>query len=231
VTPGRLALVLAAAFGLVAGLLAAGLFDPIDSYAVHHLMPGLGTDRDKPSLVDSLVPFLHQGHPSGITRVADVITLPASAVPSLLLLGGGCLLLWRRGARSEALLWASAWVVGDAIELLCKSVVQRPALYVHTPGQRYPNHVFPFDGSYPSGHTLRAFLVAAVATRLWHRGWPFFLVWAAAIVVALEVAGQHAPTDLLGGLLLAAFLIACVRTLEPLLDERLARRPARRRAP
>jgi membrane-associated phospholipid phosphatase len=211
----RSVLALGAAFGLVAGLVAAGAFDAVDSFAVHHLMPGLGTNRETPSLLESAIPFFHQDRTTTVERVANVLTLPASPLPSLLLLGAGCLLLWRRGARSEALLWAAAWVAGNAIELLCKTVVERPALFVHQPGRRYPDHVFPFDSSYPSGHTLRALLLAAVAVRLWRRWWPLFLAWAVTVVVALEVAGEHAPSDLLGGVLLAAFLAACVRVLEP----------------
>jgi membrane-associated phospholipid phosphatase len=207
----RLELALAAAYALGAVLVAVGAFDGIDGFAVAHLMPGVGGDRSKPSFVESLVPFLHQArlHQPAVARVAHAVTSPASVVPSLLLLAGACVALRRRGAGAEAAVWIAAWIAVGATELLCKSVLRRPALYAVSGGERV--HLDAFDMSYPSGHTLRALLLAAIVARLWPRLWPLSVAGALAVIAALELGGAHVPSDLLGGVVLAALAVASVR--------------------
>jgi membrane-associated phospholipid phosphatase len=64
-------------------------------------------------------------------------------------------------------------------------------------------HLVAFDSSWPSGHALRCALVAAALATVWPRLRIPLLIWLAAVVVLLELAGFHTPTDLVGGLLLA----------------------------
>jgi membrane-associated phospholipid phosphatase len=64
-------------------------------------------------------------------------------------------------------------------------------------------HLVAFDSSWPSGHALRCALVAAALATAWPRLRIPLLIWLAAVVVLLELAGFHTPTDLVGGLLLA----------------------------
>jgi membrane-associated phospholipid phosphatase len=97
------------------------------------------------------------------------------------------------------------WVAANAIELIGKLVVTRPS--VGQPG---------FSDSFPSGHTVRAFVTAAVLAWTWRRaGTPAF-VWAAGVACALVAIGDHVPTDVIGGALLAAFLVALTASRTPI---------------
>jgi membrane-associated phospholipid phosphatase len=84
-------------------------------------------------------------------------------------------------------------------------VLARPLLH------RHGLPLAAFESSFPSGHTLRAVLLAATAgavrpgARLW------LAAWAAAVLVLLEVDGVHVPTDIAGGLLLAGLVVALAR--------------------
>ncbi|HZC30218.1 MAG TPA: hypothetical protein VE261_01790, partial [Gaiellaceae bacterium] len=86
------------------------------------------------------------------------------------------------------------WAIGNVVEELCKLTLTRPALY------HGGIHLVAFDHSYPSGHTIRAVVLAAA--------WPPARPWAVAAIAMLEIGGFHVPTDIAGGLLLAAALLA-----------------------
>lgn len=206
----RIAVACAAAFGVLAILVAhGGVVHRIDAYAVHHLMPGLQPSTRAPTMAGSIVPLRHASVGNGPSRVrfaANVWTFPASAGVSALLFAVGCLLLLRRGRRTAAVVWATLWVAGNAIEVLCKTVIERPPLYGFVHG--VPVHLAGFDNSYPSGHTLRSILLAALVIALWARLRPAALVWAAVALPLLLVAGFHTPSDIVGGALLAGFLLA-----------------------
>ena len=62
--------------------------------------------------------------------------------------------------RNAALAWAVAWVVANAVEVLGKGVLRRPTLHVTDGASRGDLHGF--DGSFPSGHAMRAVLLAAL---------------------------------------------------------------------
>jgi membrane-associated phospholipid phosphatase len=180
---------LVSAFVVLAILVATGVFTGIDQWSVDHLMPGATFSNQEGGLADALIPLwgTHWGNAWSIA--ANVVTLPASFLIAV------ALTAWR----SRAL--AVAVVAGTALEALFKEVLSRPALY---DGAR---HISGFDTSFPSGHTLRTVLVAAVIAR------PFGAAWAVASVVLLQLAGWHTPTDIAGGLLLGALGLLGARRL------------------
>lgn len=197
-TPARIATACAAAFAALAGLVAAGELRGIDEWAVEHAMPGARFTGGKQSLPDALIPLRHVRWHGAAHIAAELVTLPASFVPATILLALCCM---RIGGRPAAAL-GLVYLLGNAIEALTKSTLTRPALHHGT------LHLAALDSSYPSGHTIRAVLLA-VGVALARR--PLRLpaaAWAACAAVMLEVGGFHVPSDVVGGLLLAAFLLA-----------------------
>jgi membrane-associated phospholipid phosphatase len=167
-------------FAALAIAVAAGAFTGLDQWGVDHLMPGGSFTGGKTSLLDSLIPLAGTHWDSAWSVLVSVVTVPASFFVSL------AIVAWR----SRVL--AALLVAAVAVETLCKETLTRPELH-H--GAR---HVVAFDDSFPSGHTLRAVLVAgAIAS-------PWATAWAVAAIVLLQLAGWHTPTDVAGGLLLGA---------------------------
>jgi membrane-associated phospholipid phosphatase len=199
------ALALAAAYAVLAVLVASGALNGLDQWSVDHLMPGLGQGGSKPSLVEAAVPLLRASWSTALDVVANVVTLPAQALVASALAAVCCLAVWRRGRRRSALAWGVAWVAGNAVEVLCKSTLSRPLLHAHG------HALVAFESSFPSGHTLRSVLLAGVVATVWPFARRWVAAWAAASLVLLELAGFHVPSDIAGGLLLALLLISIVR--------------------
>lgn len=201
----RVAAALAAAYAALAVLVAAGTLTGIDQWAVDHLMPGRPGIQHESTLTEAVVPLLHASWSPALDVVGNVVTLPAQVVIASVLAAGCCLLLWRRDRRRAAIAWSIAWIAGNLVEVLTKSTLDRPLL--HAGGVALTG----LRSSYPSGHTLRALLLAAIVTAVWPaaRRWAF--LWAAATLVLLELDGFHVPSDIAGGLLLAALLILLAR--------------------
>jgi membrane-associated phospholipid phosphatase len=187
-------------------LVATGAVNGLDQWSVDHLMPGLAGGSSAPTLADAVVPLLGAAWDGGLDVVANVVTLPAQALVASALLGICCVALWRRGLHRAALLWGLAWVVGNAVEVLCKSTLERPLLYAHG------DALVGFQSSYPSGHTLRSLLLAAAVAAVWPAARRWVAAWAAASLVLLEIDGFHVPSDILGGLLLALLLLPAARS-------------------
>ena len=134
--------------------------------------------------------------------MTEIVTLPGQAVFSLLLVLVAARQLWRRGRVEAAVCLTAAWFVAVAVELVFRHTLTRPPLY------RDGVHLVGFDSSWPSGHALRCALVAAALAAAWPRLRVPLGIWLAAVVVLLELAGLHTPTDLVGGLLLATAAVA-----------------------
>lgn len=198
----------AAAFAALAGLVAAGTASGLDQWADDHVMPLAGTPGPPPSLGESVVPLLHAAwHPAGVA-IADVITLPGQVAIAFLLVLVAAWRLAARGRGEAALAWIVVFVVAVAAEVLCRHTLTRPPLH------RGGLHVVAFDSSWPSGHALRSALVAAALAVAWPRLRVVLCAWLAAVAVLLVLAGFHTPTDVLGGLLLAALAAAGASALE-----------------
>jgi hypothetical protein len=188
------ALVAAAVYAALAGLVAAGSLNGIDRWAIAHTMPGAHGGAHRPSLAEALVPFLHAHFANAYDVAADVVTAPASLLVSLLLLAA----LRRRA-------FVAAWLAGNVVEEVCKLTLTRPALY------RHGVHLVAFDSSYPSGHTLRTVIVAAAIWAAWPRLRPLAVAWAVASIALLELDGWHVPSDIAGALLLSVVVLGLLR--------------------
>jgi membrane-associated phospholipid phosphatase len=173
-------------------------------------MPFAGRSSRPPTLLESVVPLLHaRFHPLG-AAIAQVVTLPAQVVISFLLV---VVAAWRLRIAT----WIVVWTAAVAVELVFRHALTRPALY------RDGVHLVAFDSSWPSGHALRCAIIAAALAAAWPRLRIPLLMWLAAVVMLLELAGFHTPTDIAGGLLLAATVVALEKS------GLLGRRPARAR--
>jgi membrane-associated phospholipid phosphatase len=180
----------AAAFAALAGLVASGAARELDQWACDHLMPLAGKPGPPPTLLESVVPLLHASwHPVGVL-VAQIVSLPGQVVVSFLLVAVAA---WRLRAPA----WIAAWLAATGVELICRHALTRPMLY------RGGVHVASFDSSWPSGHALRCAILAALLAGAWPRLRWAIGAWLLAVVVLLELAGAHTPTDIAGGLLLA----------------------------
>jgi membrane-associated phospholipid phosphatase len=161
-------------------------------------MPFAGAPSGPPTTLESIVPLLHAPfHPAG-AGVAEIVTLPGQVVLSFLLVCAAARRLWRSGRVEAAVCWTAAWLAAVAVEVVFRHTLTREPLY------RHGVHLVGFDASWPSGHALRCALVAGAVTTAWPRLRIPLAIWLVAVVVLLELAGFHTPTDLAGGLLLAA---------------------------
>jgi membrane-associated phospholipid phosphatase len=152
-------------------------------------MPGASFRHQPSSLADGLVPLLHSRWSSPYAIAANVVTLPAAFLVAFAIVF----------ACSRSL--AVALLAAVAVEVICKELLMRPALYDGA------YHIRAYDSSFPSGHALRTVIVAAAVAWRFPRARLAAAVWAVASVVLLLLAGWHTPTDLVGGVLVAG--LAC----------------------
>ncbi len=198
----------AAAFAVLAGLVASGATTGLDQWAVEHAMPLAGVASSAPTTLEGIVPLFHAPfHPLAV-GVTEIVILPGQAVFSLLLVLVAARQLWRRGRVETAVCLTAAWFVAVAVELVFRHTLTREPLY------RDGVHLVGFDSSWPSGHALRCALVAAALAAAWPCLRVPLGIWLVAVVVLLELAGLHTPTDVAGGLLLATAAVAGAVALE-----------------
>lgn len=192
----------------VASLVASGALTGLDQWAAEHAMPLAGRPSAPPTSLESIVPLLHAPfHPVGVA-IAEIVTLPGQVVISLVLVLAAARRLRTRGRVEAAVCWTAAWFVAVAVELVFRHTLTRPPLY------RHGVHLVGFDSSWPSGHALRCALVAGAVAAAWPRLRVPLAIWLLAVVVLLELAGFHTPTDVVGGLLLATAAAAVAVALE-----------------
>ena len=181
----------AAAFAALAGLVASGALTSLDQWAVDHAMPFAAGSSGPPTLLESVVPLLHaQFHPLG-AGIAQIVTLPGQVVISLLLVV------------------AAAWKLAEGH--LDRGVGGRGGRRARLSATRLPGRRSTGTESISSRSTRRG----PAATRFAARSSPprsrppgrasasCSALWLVAVVVLLELAGFHTPTDIAGGLLLA----------------------------
>jgi membrane-associated phospholipid phosphatase len=196
---------LAAAGGLLAALVATlsatGVLRTFDQHAVDHWMPWLQA-RHHPLVTLGGLTFPTLDPPAGHTAL-ELWVYPAAVLPSLLIV----LAAATRLARRDALVWCALWCAGNGFEVAGKLALHRPRLYKHG------RHVSIFDASLPSGHTIRAFILAGAVATAWRSG-RLALVWAATTPFTLVVSGWHTPSDVAAGVFVALMLAAWAPTLD-----------------
>ena len=205
-------------------LVAAGALTWLDQWAVDHLMPGL--DRGAGSrgggiigsvgISEALLPgFKAPRHGNeAVAAVTYAIVVLASVLPSVLMVGGSLAVLVRRGQRALPATLGVAFVVANLAEVVSKLSLVRPGLHTVGPAGALPR-ILPFDQSYPSGHALRAALLAACLCAVWRRARGPLVAWALAVPVMLVAGGWHTPTDVIGGTLLAVAFTAAAVVIAP----------------
>jgi membrane-associated phospholipid phosphatase len=197
----------AAALAVFTVLVVTGALTGIDDWGIDHVMPALD-------------PYSHGGlvHLEGLWRpfpldavwwdkLLDVYLYPASFLVSALVVAALCTRLARRGAVVPAIVWVGAWLAANAAELVGKLGLERPE--VHWSNGARPVHVVPFDQSYPSGHSARAVVLAALVAYVFPRARYAAAAWVVLVPAGLVVAGDHTVSDVVGGTLLG-LLIALV---------------------
>jgi membrane-associated phospholipid phosphatase len=177
-------LLLAGAYAALAALFAVGAFRRFDQWAVDELMPGSEFRHVELGLADSIVPLRHVRWDNGWAIAVNLVTLPAALVVSVVLAA----LLSRR--------LAVVLLAAVAVEVICKTVIDGPALFHNG------SHIAAFDSSFPSGHALRTVILAGAVAVAVPRLRAAAIAWAVASIVLLELAGWHTPTDLAGGVVL-----------------------------
>lgn len=198
----RIALLFAAAFAGVCAAVSLGGFTRLDQWSLDHVMPWLSPVSHPSTIASIMLPF--DSRTRGVEIPLRLWTYPASVPVSALVLGLCVTLLWRRGARVAAAAWATAWVASNAAEVGGKHYIHRSALHVLWHGRSA--HVVGFDDSFPSGHTLRALLLAVLLVLVWPHARTAAVAWVAVTFALLVVTNAHTPSDVLGGVLLAGAL-------------------------
>jgi membrane-associated phospholipid phosphatase len=221
--PARLKLVpvagagLAAAFAVLAALHVDGRLAALDRYAVEHWMPGLDASPDSrtwPAITGLFRPFSLDA--PAWEKAVGLVTYPASVLISLLAFALACRALVRRGRHVAALVWGCSWFVANAVEVLLKWSLSRPPLYGAGEDGRI-HHLRGFDHAFPSGHTLRALMVAGLLVYVWGRVASPAVVWALLVPPLLVVAGDHVPADVIAGLVFGLLVVLVTAALATVL--------------
>ncbi len=185
----RRALLYAAAFAVLAVLVQATDFDRLNSFAVRHLQPIAGG----------------KGHPS-LRSLAETLITPADtsiATVVIVLVAG---ILFVHGRRREAVAWPLALVGAVAVEIVCKLLISQ-----HRSGL-WAGYGFTFDSSFPSGHMLRAILMAGAMMAVWPMLRRALELWCIVVAICLLATGWHLPTDIAGGVLAGMSLLCWARS-------------------
>jgi len=196
----------AAALAVFTTLVLTGAMNGIDEWAADHVMPALDPTSGRQGVVQPnglWRPF--PWHVVWWQKLLDAYSYPASVLVSGAIVAAAVAVLVRRGQGRSAVVWAGAWCAANAAELLGKYELTRPAVYWSNSVERI--HLLPFDNSFPSGHTARSVVLAAILAYAWPRARRAAAAWLVLIPVALVVAGAHTISDVVGGMLVGLLLV------------------------
>ena len=167
-----------AAFVVLGLLVQATDFDRLNSFAINHLEP------------------IAPGHGYQLlSGLAEAVVSPGAPLMSAVIIAGAAGLLWARGRRREAVAWALTYPAAIVVEIVCKLLIQQ-----HRSGV-WQGFGLTFDSSFPSGHMLRAILIAGILSALWPGLRVWLAVWCGAVGVSMLLTGFHLPTDIAGGIM------------------------------
>ena len=169
-----LAVLVGAAFLALAGLVWAGALSGLDNHAIHHWMPW-AQPPGRHELVHLRAVFLPETRSTLGGTLVGLWTYPASPFISLVVV----LLCARFLERRAAVAVVALWVVANAIELTGKLTITRPSIDVAN-----------LRDSFPSGHTVRALVLAAVLAWTWRRAGAPALAWGADGAARARRAGR-----------------------------------------
>jgi len=193
-------------------LVLTGAMTGIDEWAVDHVMPALDPTSGQKGIVQTT--GLWRPFPLRIVwwqKLIDGYNYPASVLVSAVIVAAAVVVLVRHGRGRAALVWVGAWCAANAVELFGKYVITRPAVY-WTNGVRHV-HLIPFDNSYPSGHTERSVVLAAIVAYAWPRVRGAAAVWVALVPVSLVVGAAHTVSDVVGGMLVGLLLVLAAHAM------------------
>jgi membrane-associated phospholipid phosphatase len=192
-------------------LVLTGALTGIDDWAIDHVMPALDP-HSHAGIVSSR--GLWRPFPLDAAwwdKLLDAYLYPASFLASAVIVAATCGLLSRRRQPMAARLWLAAWLCANAAELVGKVAIERPE--VRWSNGHSPIHVVSFDHSFPSGHSARAVVVAAVLAYAFPRVRFAAAAWVVLVPAALVVAGDHTVSDVVGGTLLGLLLVLAVHAM------------------
>jgi membrane-associated phospholipid phosphatase len=132
----------------------------------------------------------------------SLLTTPAGPVAAPLLVLAGVVAMRRPATTRMA--WMLVFAASIPIELAGKRLVVR----AHVDADRLP--WLAHDG-FPSGHTMRGVIVAGALATAFPRARLPLIAWAFANAALVETTGMHPLSEVVGGLLGGAALVACVR--------------------
>ncbi|MDX6593985.1 MAG: hypothetical protein QOJ13_3181 [Gaiellales bacterium] len=135
----------------------------------------------------------------------DWLSTPANPLIYAAVLAAVCATLVHRGRAREAMLWVAVTATGVVIEVLGK-------LSIDT---RFndPDHVFDLftlQNAFPSGHAMRSVLLVGLAAAVLPATRRLAAAWAAVACIAILIGGIHVASEVVGGILVAAMLLAAM---------------------
>jgi membrane-associated phospholipid phosphatase len=150
---------------------------------------------------------LHVGGP--VPLPLDVLNVIGGALVWDPLVAVIVVALWLGSRRAEAIWIGAGVLVAETLATATKLIVDRP----RPPGIAVIDLVT--QASFPSGHVTRVVVTGALVALLWRTGRRNWIVATVLVVVlgiaiglARILAGEHWPTDVAGGYLLAGSVIA-----------------------
>jgi membrane-associated phospholipid phosphatase len=198
----------AAAAAIVIGdLVDRGRLAHLDVHAVHQWMPWLQPEPRTSTLHGFVVPETRRATWGTVVALS---TYPASVGASAAIVLLVVVLLWARGRRRSSVVIFDLWIAANLIELVGKHLVTRAP--IHQISWGHHGTLPALNNSLPSGHVIRALIVAAALAALGRAGRIAYL-WALTVPVAVVVIGDHTPTDAAAGLAAGIALVAAYQAV------------------
>jgi membrane-associated phospholipid phosphatase len=204
---------LAAAFAILTIVVAAHVLRPVDRWGIDHLQP-FGRDdvagTIAPALPQRALRPILDGERSPAQAAGAIAFAPADSISAVVLAAVAAAILLRRGRPWYAAgIWIAAVGVGLAVEGAGKLLI--PQIQFSPPSTTFG---ITLDNTYPSGHSMRAAIVASMVTALWPRLRPLAIAWVVYVVAVLELGGLHVISDVAGGLLIGGALACAAVALQ-----------------